>query len=187
MKYHAKVDVLHIEHYWWNMSKEAMIQQLLLPFVNGNVILVKFGTQQSILNMKAVTYLRVYKTEHDLEKLNDQPHPPEMSYVAFEENECTDELLNEIRQARSGVHITSLLEKAFAEPKKQVFVIMKFGDKQLDSAYEGVIKPVIREFGYSPLRIDEVQDSGKITDQVLEAIATSRYVVADLSGERPNC
>ena len=27
---------------------------------------------------------------------------------------------------------------------------MKFGDKQLDSAYEGVIKPVIREFGYSP-------------------------------------
>ena len=79
--------------------------------------------------MKAVTYLHVYKTEHDLEKLNDQPHLPEMSYVAFEENECTDELLNEIRQARSGVHITSLLEKAFAEPKKQGFVIMKFGDK----------------------------------------------------------
>ena len=64
---------------------------------------------------------------------------------------------------------------------------MKFGDKFLDSAYEGVIRPVIDNFGMQPLRIDELQDSGKVTDQVLESIASSRYILADLSGERPNC
>jgi nucleoside 2-deoxyribosyltransferase len=64
---------------------------------------------------------------------------------------------------------------------------MKFGDKFLDSAYFGVIKPTIEKYGFKPLRIDEVQDSGRITDQVLEGIATSKYIFADLTGERPNC
>jgi nucleoside 2-deoxyribosyltransferase len=64
---------------------------------------------------------------------------------------------------------------------------MKFGDKRLDSAYEVVIKPVIEEFQYSALRIDEIQDSGKINDQILDQIIKSEVVLADLTGERPNC
>jgi len=64
--------------------------------------------------------------------------------------------------------------------------VMKFGDEELDSMYEGVIKPLGREIGFDVLRIDEVQDSGNITDQVLEAIASSALIIADLSGERPN-
>jgi hypothetical protein len=189
MKYHAKIEMYREAHLRWNMSKEATIQDILLPFINGSIIPVGIGTSHAILNMKAVLYLRIYKTEHDIEVRTPAfvPDPMEMYAYMTEENECTDEVLNEIRQTRANVHLTSLLEKVFAEPKKQVFVIMKFGDKHLDSAYEGVIKPLIKEFGYTPLRIDEVQDSGKITDQVLEAIATSRYVLADLSGERPNC
>lgn len=42
------------------------------------------------------------------------------------------------------------------------FVIMRFGDEQLDSTYHLVIRQVLLDFGYSPLRIDEVQDSGRI-------------------------
>ncbi len=67
------------------------------------------------------------------------------------------------------------------------FVIMKFDDELLDSAYEGVFKPLLSEFGYFPIRIDEIQDSGKITDQTLESIREARIVLADLTGERPNC
>jgi TIR domain len=70
---------------------------------------------------------------------------------------------------------------------RQVFVVMKFGDKTLDSAYEGAIKRVIEEFKYSPLRIDEIDDSGSITDQILNQVARSEIVLADLTGERPNC
>ena len=64
---------------------------------------------------------------------------------------------------------------------------MKFGDDELDSAYEGVIRPVIEANDLKAVRIDEIQDSGRITDQVLEHIAESQFVLSDLSGERPNC
>jgi hypothetical protein len=72
-------------------------------------------------------------------------------------------------------------------PQNLVFVIMKFEDKDLDSAYEGVIKPIIEKYGYHPLRIDEIQDSGIITDQILKSIESSKLVLSDLTGERPNC
>lgn len=71
--------------------------------------------------------------------------------------------------------------------KRQVFVVMKFGDADLDSAYELAIKPTVQRFGFSALRIDEVQDSGSITEQVLSELDSSAAVLADLTGERPNC
>ena len=64
---------------------------------------------------------------------------------------------------------------------------MKFDDATLDSAYEGVIKPIVKKHKYRPIRIDDIQDSGKITDQIIEEISRSEIVLADLSGERPNC
>lgn len=67
------------------------------------------------------------------------------------------------------------------------FVIMRFGDEQLDSTYQLVIRQVLLDFGYSPLRIDEVQDSGRITDQILSSILIAKIVVADFTGGRPNC
>ena len=72
-------------------------------------------------------------------------------------------------------------------PLRPAFVIMKFDDELLDSAYEGVIRPLLEEFGYDPQRIDEIQDSGKISDQILMSIRDAELIVADLTGERPNC
>jgi len=37
------------------------------------------------------------------------------------------------------------------------------------------------------MRIDKIQDSGKITDQMLKEIARSEIVLVDLTGGRPNC
>lgn len=71
--------------------------------------------------------------------------------------------------------------------KDKVFVIMKFHDDRLDSMYSLVIKPIADDFGFSVLRIDEVQDSGLITEQILKDIEQSVIVIADLTGERPNC
>ena len=53
--------------------------------------------------------------------------------------------------------------------------------------YIQVIKVVGNEFGYKVLRIDEPQDSGRINDQILDAIAGSEIVLCDLTGERQNC
>ncbi len=64
---------------------------------------------------------------------------------------------------------------------------MKFGDDILDSAYEGVIKPLAKELDFQIVRVDEILDSGSITQQILENISKSRIIIAELSGERPNC
>lgn len=71
--------------------------------------------------------------------------------------------------------------------RKKMFVIMKFDDKQLDSTYQLVIRETARSKGFDVVRIDEIEDSGNITDQIMENIRASDVVFADLTGERPNC
>jgi nucleoside 2-deoxyribosyltransferase len=68
-----------------------------------------------------------------------------------------------------------------------MFVVMKLGDRHLDSAYAGVIRPLAESFGLKVLRVDEIQDSGLISSQILENIGQSRLVFLELSGGRPNC
>lgn len=114
--------------------------------------------------------------------------PKELKDKAFlKANSATEEFVEELRLLQSTVPSRSLLEQSLAQPLKQVFVIMKFGDPSLDSAYEGVIKPLGLLLGYKVLRVDEIQDSGVISQQILESISRSELVLADLSGERPNC
>lgn len=187
MFYHAKLKYLDENHYWWNNSREQIVDKLLIPFINGQVVPITKGQHRSLLNMKNAALLRIYKTDQTLLSKKSGTAPAEILSDDFDAYECTDELVDEMRELQASSESTSLLQKAFAIPQKQVFVVMKFGDKYLDSAYQGVIKPVIEEFGYKSLRIDEIQDSGDITEQVLQAIASSKYVLADLTGERPNC
>ena len=102
-------------------------------------------------------------------------------------NNVTEEFLRDIRLIQSTRFSRSLLQQALSKPLKQIFVIMKFGDRHLDSAYKGVIKGVGKSFGFEVVRIDEIEDSGNISAQVLENIAQSKIVIAELTGERPNC
>lgn len=188
MRYHAKLDYGAKSRYYWNWKKEKIITKLIIPFVNGQVIVIKQDDCNRILNMRNVSMLTIYKTKNKIKRTEAGKRPVEFDDKNFEiENQCTKELLDEVRGFLGKREIQSLLQKSFISPKPQVFVIMKFGDDNLDSAYEGVIKPIVKEFGLNPIRIDEVQDSGKITDQVLQCIAESKYIIADLTGERPNC
>jgi hypothetical protein len=96
-----------------------------------------------------------------------RPHLIDFREVAFEEG--SGRINNHISEAR------------------QVFVVMKYGDPELDSAYSLAIKPVLERFNFSVIRVSEVQDAGSITDEIFAQIDSSSVVLADLTGERPNC
>jgi hypothetical protein len=186
MKYHAKVEYAE-KHYYWNWTKENIIDSLLIPFINGQVVLANNYDSKILLNLKNVSKIAFYRTKEKLEATSDKSIIEQMEETHFIDNECTEKLIQETRLNLSSPQSLSLLQKSFAPTENQAFVIMKFGDKMLDSAYEGVIIPTFKEHGIDVIRVDEIQDSGKISDQILDLISKSRFVISDLTGSRPNC
>jgi nucleoside 2-deoxyribosyltransferase len=63
------------------------------------------------------------------------------------------------------------------------FVAMSF-DAGLRPAWTEGFEPAIRAAGYVPLRIDEEEFLGGITDQIMAEIRRSRFVVADYTGQK---
>ncbi len=171
-------------HWWTNRTFEELLSDLIVPYMNKHIVPVRFvSSKRAMLNLGSGSYLQVFKTS---KKIIDGRYET-LTSDKFASNDCTMEIANHVRLSKSVKGTRSLLETAFAPSKRQVFVVMAFGDPYLDSAYNGVIRPIIEKFNFNALRIDEIQDSGKISDQILQAIAESEYILCDLSGERPNC
>ncbi len=182
MQFHAIVEYPRGKWGWKNHTRDSLLAKVIVPFVQGQVVAIGKPNYNTVLNMKSCTTLVAYKTPEKIESVGAL-----RSQADSKKYQCTAELLNEAKKQASAVGVASLLQKALEEPINQIFVIMKFRDKHLDSAYETAIRPAIESFGFRCVRIDEVQDSGRITDQILESIAKSRAVLADLTGGRPNC
>jgi len=51
---------------------------------------------------------------------------------------------------------------------------------------KNAIKDVCRSMGIRAFRVDDVEHQDPITDVMLEQIRQSQFLIADLSGERPN-
>ncbi len=171
-------------HHWRNKSKEDIITEVLVPFVERQVIEAYYRNRPTLLNLSGAHVLRIFKSPRQIEK-------GEIEQIAEDKipdvRECTRELIVETRLGKAHETAKSLIQKLFLPIKKQIFVIMKFDTSFLDSAYEEVIRPLGKEFGYRVIRIDDIEDSGKITDQILDSIVESEIVLAELSCHPPNC
>lgn len=187
MKFHARLEYGSTSHFFQNYNEERIVNEVVVPFVNGQVIALKFRLGPRLFNMKNATFLKVYKTKLALKATEDKSASDQIKEEAFATNDCTLEIVGKVQAKGSNQALSSLIQKALQPPKNQIFVVMKFGDAVLDSAYQGAYKTVASEFDLECVRIDEVQDSGKISDQILEQLAESKYVLCDLTGARPNC
>jgi hypothetical protein len=67
----------------------------------------------------------------------------------------------------------------------QGFVAMSF-DPSLRDAWTNGFDPGIRAAGYDPVRLDDRDYVGGITDEMIAEIRRSRFVVADYTGQRNN-
>lgn len=189
MWYHAIAYYGSNKRVWFNMSREAMAHDVVIPFVGKQVASLPRVGVKSLFNFASVDYVTVLKSTEKLTRPARSKTPIQLSNAKFlKANEATHEFLNELRISQSAANGRSLLQMALMPPENTLFVVMKFHDRLLDSAYEGVYKPLGIEAGFAQVvRVDEIQDSGNISQQIIENIAKSRVVIADLSGERPNC
>jgi len=71
--------------------------------------------------------------------------------------------------------------------RNTAFILMSM-DPQDDSLTDicNTIKSACAEFGVDAIRVDDIEHQDRITDRILEGIASSEFIVADLTGERPN-
>jgi len=79
------------------------------------------------------------------------------------------------RQALTGV----VADTAF------ILMWMDKAHSELDDV-SNAIKDVCAEFGITALRADDVEHQDRITDVLLEHIRKSEFLIADVTGERPN-
>lgn len=71
-------------------------------------------------------------------------------------------------------------------PERFAFVSMSFAmDRAQDAVYTSIVK-ACADLGYLARRADDIQHQGLIVEAVNELIDTSRIVIAELTGARPN-
>ncbi|MGC3989608.1 MAG: hypothetical protein QM796_08020 [Chthoniobacteraceae bacterium] len=63
------------------------------------------------------------------------------------------------------------------------FVAMWF-DPQLTEAWKGPITRGVRKAGYEPFRVDQKEHNNDVSDEIIAAIRTSKFVLADFTGHR---
>ena len=66
-----------------------------------------------------------------------------------------------------------------------MFVLMPF-DKGLDPVYSGFIKKVLEQEGFKVLRADDIQSQQSILRDIIQGIAESDLIIADLTSSNPN-
>jgi hypothetical protein len=93
-----------------NHSKDGIIERVIIPYVNGQII----TSSNRIINLRSAKTKEIISAN----KFNKLVETPE-----FEENNCTSEFVDLIKQKSSVQPSRSLLQKKYSIVKDQVFTL----------------------------------------------------------------
>lgn len=77
-------------------------------------------------------------------------------------------------------------------PLKDCFIICPIGEHasevriRSDALLKHVYGPVLNQYGYKPVRADQIPKAGLITSQIINLVVDAPLVIADLTGGNPN-
>ncbi len=68
----------------------------------------------------------------------------------------------------------------------EAFIIMEFNNNELENLYKYGIEEVLNLKDITPKRVDRYEFKGRITDEILQNIITSKFVIAECSAANKN-
>ncbi|MCH1476031.1 MAG: nucleoside 2-deoxyribosyltransferase [Alphaproteobacteria bacterium] len=80
-------------------------------------------------------------------------------------------------------HLHAETLKQTKTSSEKVFIAMWFNN-EMDEAYDKGLQIGVLDAGYKPVRIDRVEHTNKIDDEIIASIRTSAFIVADFTGHR---
>ncbi|HKI52475.1 MAG TPA: hypothetical protein VJ987_00005, partial [Anaerolineales bacterium] len=159
-------------------SEDDMLTEIVIPFINDGVIRVKWGKKDQTYQ---VNELRVFQTAEPWYK---------KSGVSL------DDFLKGKRNVYQKFEKKAL--KVLKPPAHRVFIIMpiqgeKFGSqdeqriyREFDERFER-LESILSDYDSVAIRIDKEVPLDDLVKRIKEEIQKSRFVIADLTDERPSC
>lgn len=95
--------------------------------------------------------------------------------------------INKIEGKHEIMRVNPIFGSAnFEIDSKKVFMLMPFGDRDLDEFYEDCIKSTVTDIGMYCIRADDIFSNRAIIQDVWKNINEARIIIADLTYRNPN-
>lgn len=200
----SKWKFFHVRRVWGslgdilaaNLTLEEVLVGHICPYLTGDPYPTGGGAtkQGAIVNPRGFMAVIVYGTNQPVDKT----WPPLKSGGRSDVDVANylEENGHNVSSAVYRVAAIFIETGAYKDARKQilesmtpnfVFMITVIGDSEVDGVYTSAVKPSLESNGLTVARSDEIRRAGLVMASVTEAIAASKFVVADLTNARPNC
>lgn len=177
-----------------NKTRNEMLITIICPTVNHELIY----KDDEIINTLHYVCFNIYCTkepitsEWPIKREKDEKIQDDTLLKALRNNDIASDVTFElfsdsitlIDSGNYKEYKRNILDKS---GQKYCFFISPINNTDVDHNYEYVIKPLVKQYGFSIERADEIHHTEQINDVILASIDRSKFLIADLTDERPNC